>query len=154
MTRPPTPANEPLITRSLLMRMAVMVLTAVACVMGYFLWRQGTGASIEQVRSETFTLLVVCQWFNVLNCRSATSSALNLSLFKNVWLLGGLLLGNALHFLVIYWPPMNPIFHTAPIPLLNFLLIGAVGSAVLWVEEARKWWVRRNYACSFTQRVA
>ena len=71
---------------------------------------------LAQVRTETFTLLAVCQWFNVLNCRSATQSALSLGLLKNRWLLGGLILSVLLQLLVIYAPPMNALFHTVPLP--------------------------------------
>jgi magnesium-transporting ATPase (P-type) len=96
------------------------------------------------VRSETFTLVAVCQWFNVLNCRSAHPSAFHRSLLKNWWLLGGLALGNALQFLVTYAEPMNRIFHTVPIPLADFFLIGAAASVVLWAEEIRKLVARRR----------
>lgn len=37
---------------------------------------------------------------------------------------------------------MNSIFHTTPIPLIDLLPIGFVASLVLWVEEARKLFVR------------
>jgi Ca2+-transporting ATPase len=70
-------------------------------------------------------------------------SALNPGLLSNYWLLGGLVLGNVLHFLVIYTEPLNRLFHTVPIPLANFFLIGAVASLVLWVEEIRKFFARR-----------
>jgi len=144
MQRPPTPAGEPLITRTMLGRMALMVCASVTSVFGYFVWRLSTGVSLEQVRSETFTVLAVCQWFNVLNCRSELNSALNPKLLKNYWLLGGLILGNGLHFLVIYTEPLNRLFHTTPIPMTHFFLIGAVASLVLWVEEIRKFFARRR----------
>lgn len=54
------------------------------------------------------------------------------------------MLDNALQFLVIYTEPMDHIFHTVPIPLADFFLLGLVGSSVLWVEEIRKWLVRRR----------
>ena len=95
------------------------------------------------VQTETFTLLAVCEWFNVLNCRSETKSALSFDLVRNPWLLGGLVLANALQLAVIYAAPMNRIFHTVPISLASFLLIGAVASLVLWVEELRKFFARR-----------
>lgn len=144
MNRPPIPRDEPLITRSMVTRMLGMVAASVAATLGYFIWRLSTGVPLDLVRSETFTVLAVCQWFNVLNCRSEQQSVLSLSLFKNGWLLGGLVLGNLLHVLVIYTEPMNRIFHTVPIPMFNFFLIGAVASVVLWVEEARKFFVRRQ----------
>jgi Ca2+-transporting ATPase len=146
MNRPPTPNDEPLVTGAMLRRLVLMVGASVTSVLGYFAWRLSTGAPIDQVRSETFTVLAVCQWFNVLNCRSELKTAFTLDVFKNYWLAGGLVLGNVLHFLVIYTAPMNRLFHTVPIPLAHFFLIGAVASLVLWVEELRKLLARR---CAF-----
>jgi Ca2+-transporting ATPase len=143
MDRPPTPRAEPLLNRAMFGRLALMVAASVASVFGFFVWRLSTGAAIEQVRSETFTVLAVCQWFNVLNCRSELRSAFTLDVLRNVWLVGGLVLGNVLHFLVIYTAPMNRLFHTVPIPVEHFFLIGAVASLVLWAEETRKFFARR-----------
>jgi len=144
MRRPPIPAAEPLVDRTMWQRMLVMVTASVTAIFGFFVWRLSTGVPFELVRTETFTVLVVCQWFNVLNCRSERSSALSWSIFKNWWLLGGILLGNVLQLLVIYTEPMNRIFHTVPISLPDFFLIGAVASLVLWAEEARKFFARRS----------
>jgi len=144
MGRPPVPRDEPLITRAMLTRLVFMVTAAVTATFGFYVWRLSAGVPFQLVRSETFTLLAVCQWFNVLNCRSALRSAFNLSLRKNYWLVGGLVLGNLLQILVIYTEPMNRIFHTVRIPPADIFLIGAVASAVLWVEEIRKCFARRR----------
>ena len=144
MRRKPTPVDEPLVTRDMWQRMLFMVTTAVAAIFSYFVWCQSTDVSFALVQTETFTLMAVTQWFNVLNCRSALKSSLNFDVLKNAWLVGGLLLGNLLHVLVIYTEPMNRIFHTVPIPLVDFFLIGLIGSSVLWVEETRKWIARRR----------
>jgi magnesium-transporting ATPase (P-type) len=140
----PIRGDEPLITRTMLGRMALMVATSVAVTFGWFAWRLAGGVDFAVVQSETFTLLAVCQWFNALNCRSETKSALTFDLIRNPWLLGGLVLANALQFAVIYIAPMNHIFHTVPISLTSFLFIGAAASLVLWVEEARKFVARRH----------
>jgi Ca2+-transporting ATPase len=144
MRRPPVPPKEPLLTKFMIQRMAVMVPASVGVTFGFFLWRLSTGAPIELVQTETFTMLTVCQWFNVLNCRSETKSALNLGLFKNPWLAGGLILSNLLQLAVVYLEPMNRVFHTVPIPISDFFLIGALASVVLWAEEIRKWMARRR----------
>ena len=115
MRRPPISSREPLLNRTMLRRVFVMTPTMAASTFGYFIWRLSTGADIAQVQTETFTVLAVCQWFNVLNCRSETGSAFDRKLFRNGWLLGGLALGNVLHFLVIYTKPLSEIFHTVPI---------------------------------------
>ena len=144
MTRPPIPFGEALLNLAVLKRVFLMTPVMAASTFGYYLWRLSTGVDFVQVQTETFTVLAVCQWFNVLNCRSEHRSAFDLQLLRNRWLLGGLLLGNVLHFLVIYTRPLNNIFHTVPIPLTEFFLIGAVASAVLWAEEIRKFFARRK----------
>ncbi len=144
MDSPPIKASEPIINSAMLKRVALMTPAMVISAFGYYVWRLSTEVPYEVARSEAFTVLAVCQWFNVLNCRSELKSSLNFSILKNYWLLGGLALGNVLHFLVIYTEPMNRIFHTTPIPLAEFFLIGAVSSLVLWVEEIRKFFARRQ----------
>lgn len=144
MRRRPTVAGTSLFTPIMRWRLALMA--GVSAVLGlcFFAWRISAGLPFELVRTETFTLVAVCQWFNVLNCRSEIATALSPRLFRNVWLVGGLLLANLLHFGVIYTAPLARVFHTAPIPPGDFFLIGAIASTVLWVEEARKWIARRR----------
>ncbi|MBL9143511.1 MAG: HAD-IC family P-type ATPase [Verrucomicrobiaceae bacterium] len=144
LQRPPIPKNEPLVTRPMLHRLLLMVSTSVIAIFGFFHWRLAAGVPFELVQTETFTLVAVCQWFNVLNCRSATHTVFTLDVLRNRWIVGGLLLANALQLLVIYTEPMNRLFKTVPIPLADFFLIGAVASVVLWVEETRKWFARRR----------
>jgi Ca2+-transporting ATPase len=144
MLRRPTPMNEPLFTRTMLQRLVLMVSTSVVAVFGFFLWRQASGVPFALVQTETFTLIAVTQWFNVINCRSATQSSIGLAVLGNRWLVGGLILGNALQILVVYNASMNRIFHTVPIPLAEVLLLGLIGSSVLWIEEIRKWRARRQ----------
>ena len=142
MKRPPVPRNDRLLSAEMLWRVALMTPTIALSTFGWFVWRQSGGMPYEMVRTETFTVLAVCQWFNVLNCQSATRSALQFGIFRNHWLLGGLTLSILLQAAVLYWPPLNELFHTVPIPAADLLPIVAVASAVLWVEELRKLFVR------------
>ena len=144
MAREPIRSHDPLISRSMLQRMAVMIPTSVAVTLGYFIWRLDAGVPHELVQTETFTLLAVCQWFNVINCESRTRSALRLGILKNRWLLGGLLLANLLQIAVVFTAPMNRLFHTMPIQAGHIFLIGALASCVLWAEEIRKCFARRS----------
>jgi Ca2+-transporting ATPase len=112
--------------------------TIAAVTFGYFAWQLDHGVPFAQAQTATFTLLAVCEWFNVLNCRSATRTGLSLDLFRNRWLVGGLLLSNALQAMVIFSPFFNRHFYTVPLPWSEVFVIGALGSVVLWVEELRK----------------
>ncbi len=144
MRQPPVSPDEPLLTRALLTRMAFMVPAIVASTLGWFAWRLASGVPEEQVRTETFTLLAVCEWYNVLNCRSDRKSALDPGLFANRWLLGGLVLSNLLQLAVVFWSPLGRVFHTVPFGLDVVVALGLAGSLVLWLEEARKLVARRR----------
>jgi Ca2+-transporting ATPase len=144
MKRAPISRDEPLLTRTLLTRMAFMVPAIVVSTLGWFVARIWAGVPEAQVRTETFTLLAICEWFNVLNCRSETRSAWSLGLLRNPWLLGGLVAGNLLQVAVVFWAPLGRIFHTVPFGLREVVALGLVGSLVLWVEELRKFVARRR----------
>jgi magnesium-transporting ATPase (P-type) len=144
MTQPPIARSEPLLTRALLARMAFMVPAIAIATLGWFVARTSAGVPVVQVQTETFTLLVICEWFSVLNCRSETKSALSWSLFRNPWLLGGLLVGNLLQVAAVFWAPLGHLLHTTPFDFGIVLALGLVGSSVLWAEEIRKWIVRRR----------
>ena len=144
MRQKPISPHEPLLSRILLTRMAFMTPAIATSTLGWFIYRLSLGLPFPQVQTETFTVLAVCQWFNVLNCRSETRSAITLSILKNPWLIGGLVLGFALQAAVVFLPALNEVFHTVPIRLTDVIAIGAVASLVLWVEELRKFVVRRR----------
>jgi Ca2+-transporting ATPase len=129
-----------------LSRVALMTPVMAFTTLAYFAWRLGEGVPYPQVQTETFTLPAACQWFNVLNCQSASRSALGLGLFNNPWLLGGLTIAVLLQLAVIYLPTLNALFHTVPIAARDFAVIVVAGSSVLWAEELRKLRVRRRAA--------
>ena len=142
MRRAPVPYGDPLLGRETLGRVALMTPVIAGVTFGWFWWRLGQEVPIELARTETFTVLAMCAWFNVLNCQSATRSALALGVLKNPWLLGGLALSMGLQALVLYAPPMNALFHTVPLAPASLLPLAALASGVLWAEELRKLFVR------------
>jgi Ca2+-transporting ATPase len=152
MEGPPTPLDEPLITWALARRLVVLTTTIVAVTLGWFAWRIADGVPFEIAQTETFTLLVVCEWFNVLNCRSEWRTGLDRSVLQNPWLVGGLVVGNLLQIAVIFLPPLASVFHTVPLGLGQVVAIGAAASLVLWVEELRKLLLRRRRRARVARR--
>jgi Ca2+-transporting ATPase len=144
--RPPIPRDEPIVTSALGARLSFLGVVMAAVVLGFYGWRRALGLPAEQVQTETFTLLAVCEWFNVLNCRSSWRSAFGGGLGRNPWLVGGLLLSVALQGAVIFVPPLNAVFHTVPLGAAQVALVAAVASLVLWAEELRKLAVRARRA--------
>ncbi|CAN5222919.1 HAD-IC family P-type ATPase [soil metagenome] len=145
MQRMPVPRDDWLVDRTMLWRVLLMSAATVLVTFGWFAGRLDQGIPIEQVRTETFTLLAMCQWFNALNCQSASRSALALGVLKNPWLLGGLGLSLLLQALVLYAPPMNALFYTVPLAPASLLSLAALASSVLWAEELRKLIVRLRH---------
>ena len=139
MQRYPRAKDKSLLGRSLLVRLPSMILISVMCTFGWYAVRLHMGIEAALVQTETFTLLAVCQWFNVLNCRSQTRSVFKGKIFKNSHLVLGLVLANILQVLVIYWQPLSRLFHTVSLPISSFLGIAVVGSMVLWTEEIIKY---------------
>jgi Ca2+-transporting ATPase len=144
MLRHPDSPHEPLFTRLMTRRLALMAFTSTSVCLAYFILRLRSGNPIHVVQSEMFTLVAVCQWFNVLNCRSPTRSSFHTDLLQNRWLAAGLALAVLLQAAVLYLPPLQHFFRTTAIPPAQLLQLLCVGSAVLWMEEIRKAWVRRG----------
>ncbi|MBN8488858.1 MAG: HAD-IC family P-type ATPase, partial [Burkholderiales bacterium] len=138
MRRPPTARDEALFDRPMLRRAALMALSAAAVAFVWFQWRLQTGVPLDQARTEVFTLVAVTQWFNMLNCRSATASVFSRRSVRNPWLAGGLGLSVLLQAAVLYVPAMNSLFHTVPLDGPALLAVLGLASLVLVVEEGRK----------------
>jgi Ca2+-transporting ATPase len=100
----------------------------------------------EVARTETFTVLAMCQRCNVLNCQSAARPALHLGVLRNRWLLGGLGPSVLLQRAVIYFALLNSLFHTVPLPPATLATLLALASLVLWTEELRKGLARARRA--------
>jgi Ca2+-transporting ATPase len=90
MRQPPISPREPMITRAMWQRIALLTPTIVVVTLGWFSIRLASGVPFAIVRTETFTLLAVCEWFNVLNCLSDHRSALRDDVVKDRRRLGGL----------------------------------------------------------------
>ncbi len=144
MARPPLRRGAPILDRVSLFRVVLLGLVIAGVTLGFFIYRSRSDVSLEYARTATFTLLAVCEWFNVLSCRSETRSALSLDFLRNHWLVAGLSASILLQLAVVYIPALNGVFYTTPLPLEEMLLVVAVGSTVLWVEELRKWLVRQR----------
>jgi Ca2+-transporting ATPase len=144
MKQSPVPSDEPLVTSSMLRRMLLVVPAMAVSTLGYFIFLLSTDVPFIHARTAAFTVLAATQWFNVLNCRSERESAFRFSFQRNKWLMGGLAAGIVLQMAVVYFPPLNSVFHTVPLPLNELLVLLFISSLVFWIEEIRKFFVRRR----------
>jgi Ca2+-transporting ATPase len=142
MRQLPIPRTDKLINREMAKRILVLSPAITASGFLYFWYGLKSGRPFQEVQTATLTIMAVAQWYNAVNCRSNWQSAFSMNLFKNPWLIFGLVVGNLLQAAVIYNPWMNKLFHTTPIPITEVVAIGIVSSLVLWADEIRKVIVR------------
>ena len=103
----------------------------------------------------TFTAFVFFDMFNALTCRSASKSVLNgtlrlvgkgsNSMFN--YAVSASILGQ---LAVIYLPPLQKVFQTEALSLGDLFRLVALASLVFWVDEGRKFYLRRKYGATGT----
>ncbi|MBA2874050.1 cation-translocating P-type ATPase [Thermaerobacillus caldiproteolyticus] len=84
--------------------------------------------NLVYAQTVAFATLVMAQLIHVFDCR-CERSIFDRNPFGNLYLVGAVLLSVLLLLVVIYYPPLQGIFHTVPIILLDWVLI--VGLAAL-----------------------
>jgi magnesium-transporting ATPase (P-type) len=96
--------------------------------------------------------IVVSQLFNSLACRTDRQSIFTVGLFSNSRILGAGAVSLLLMAAISYLPPLQAVFHTAPLRLVDWLVLFGFGVLLLAAEEARKWWHRRRSSTSCAHR--
>jgi Cation transport ATPase len=84
-----------------------------------------------------FTVFVVFQIFNVFNCKSRTG-------LSNRALILAVVASLALQILVIYLAPLEGIFRTVPLSVVDWVLIVMVASLILILEAVLRFADGRN----------
>jgi calcium-translocating P-type ATPase len=155
MKTPPRRRTQSLFSASLVGRFLFLggIQAAVATV-AFFWIIQGAGIPFDQftvdnpVYQKAITMtqaaIVVGQVFVGLAVRSDRQSIVHIGLLSNPWLLAAQGVGVLMMCAISYLPPLQAIFHTAPLSPTDWLLLVALGSLVLVADELRKIWVRRK----------
>jgi Ca2+-transporting ATPase len=137
MDKPPRPREEQILTRSRLSKLLL-----VAAVMGV-----GTLAVLHLAPSEVagtmgFTTFVAFQFFNILNARDDRRTVFRRSTLTNRSLWLSLLAVALLQVAAVHLGPLQSLFETTSLSLVEWLVCLSVSSSILWVEEVRKLLVR------------
>ena len=117
----------------------------------YNVYAEDTFANAQTM---TFTVFIVFQLFNVLNCRSEKESLFSLGLFSNgainyAILASGFLLFVFVHFATFPLPligiEFGNLLSTTPLEGIDWLVLIAVSSTVFLVEEFRKLMIKSRF---------
>ncbi|PFH89455.1 calcium-translocating P-type ATPase, SERCA-type [Bacillus sp. AFS088145] len=82
---------------------------------------------LEYAQTVAFSTLVLAQLIHVFDCRSERS-IFHRNVFGNLYLIGAVIVSMLLMLVVIYYPPLQPIFKTIPIVPRDWFLIGGLSS--------------------------
>jgi magnesium-transporting ATPase (P-type) len=157
MVKPPRGRSERLLAWPLMARAYLFlgVLEAVAAMAAFFFvlkgggWHYGAPLARDavlylQATTACFAAIVVMQVVNVFLCRHPSVSAFAFGFFSNRLILWGIAFELLLTAAIVYTPFGNRAFGTAPIGLEAWLFMLPFGAAMLLLEEARKWRLRRR----------
>ena len=139
MSRLPQDPRQPLLTKELVMRIALVGILLLAASFGLFEWELRQGGSVAAARTCATNVFVFGEIFYLFNCRSLRRSMFRIGLFSNRWVLCGVTLMILLQVLFTYLPAMNAAFGSEPIGLRESGLIISASLAVYVVIELEKW---------------
>ena len=132
-----------LVDGNLMLKMMYFAIPMSVASLAMFSWAYGGDpASLPYARTITLITMAMFQWFNVWNCRSEGKSLFSIGLFSNKWLIAATCFVLLLQFTVCYVPFMQYIFKTVPLSLSDWVVIFAITSPIIAIEELRKWAAR------------
>eukprot|EP01137_Pigoraptor_chileana_P032354 Opistho-2@21593 len=139
MRKPPRNPNDPIITRTLLIRVLVSASIIVCGTLFVFVHEMHEDGIVD-ARDNTmaFTTFVFFDMFNALASRSEEKSVFTVGLTSNpmfLYAVGGSVLGQ---LAVIYIAPLQSVFQTTALSLEDLALITLISSTVFIVDELRK----------------
>ena len=150
MLKPPRKPGTRLINISTLLKGLYLgvIASVVAIAWAFAIWRGagwilGQSAFIDAslyARGTTVVMtgIVMGQVGNLLSARTSSLSAFHLNPFKNPWIVRGILVLFAILVAIIYVPFLQPIFGTAPLLPVDWLLLLLLIPATFLAEELRK----------------
>jgi Ca2+-transporting ATPase len=103
----------------------------------------GLHQELDQARTVAFTVMVVAQLVHVFNCRSERLSLFQLGVGSNRALVWAVVLSLVVQVAVLTVPAAAPIFKVAPLPIEDWVLMGATGLLPFVVMESIKLLRRR-----------
>lgn len=159
MDQPPRDPNERLLNRRVLVKAFLWygLMGSAAAMVGYFLvnllngWPAvplaGEGDPVY-IQATTMTLagIVFAQIGQVMNCRTERTSVFKIGLLSNRQIVVGIVFEVALIVFLTVFPPLQGVFHTAPLGWQDYVFLCCIPPVVVAIEEARKAWLRRRAA--------
>jgi Ca2+-transporting ATPase len=144
MKRAPRDPKVPILTRTLIWRIAIVGFLLLLGAFGLFEYELSRGTGIAEARTVAVNVFVMGELMYLFNCRSLTKSVFEIGFFSNLSVFGGAGIMVILQLLFTYVPAMNTAFHSRPIGLDSWVRIFAAASLIVVVVGIEKFIVRRR----------
>ncbi len=152
MSRPPRPLKEGVFPLPVVVMMAVVTAYFTLVLIPLFHWYYqgyqaiGSDPELSLIRAQTmvFAVMVLGELVFAFNCRSESYSLFTVGLFRNRFLVIAVVISLLMLVLVVQWPPLARLFHTAPLGWKEWLLAASLALLLTPVAEFAKWWLRRR----------
>ena len=98
------------------------IMIGVVSLIAFMIAFQNNPDNLIYAQTMTFSTLVMAQLIHVFDCRSE-KSIFSRNPFENKYLLFAVISSILLLLIVVYWPPLQPIFHTTALGLFDWILV-------------------------------
>jgi len=142
MARPPRRPDESVFAHGLWQHIVWVGLLIAGLSLGAQAWAYHSGS--ENWQTVVFTVLTFSQLVHVMAIRSERESLFTIGWLTNRPLIGALVLTLALQFAVVFLPPLQAIFKTGDLTLVELLVVLGLPWVVLVAVEIEKWLARRG----------
>lgn len=144
LKRPPRPPREPILIPLIKKRVLFVSLLIVAGAYLTFFLKLERGGDIDEARTVALNTIVFFQIFYLFNSKSLHEYVIR-DIFSNRVMLLGILAVLLLQLVISYEPFMNSVFSTAPIQMIDWLIIALVSSTVFFLIEFEKFLYKKGY---------
>ncbi|XP_046733266.1 calcium-transporting ATPase type 2C member 1 isoform X2 [Silurus meridionalis] len=136
--KPPRNVRDSILTRSLIAKVLVSSFIIVCGTLFVFWWELRDNEITPRDTTMTFTCFVFFDMFNALSSRSQTRMVYEIGLCSNRTFCFAVLASIMGQLLVIYFPPLQKVFQTESLSILDLLFLVCLTSSVCFVSELIK----------------
>ncbi|NWS67439.1 AT2C2 ATPase, partial [Crotophaga sulcirostris] len=136
--QPPRRITDTILSKSLILKIFMSAIIIISGTLFVFWKENPKGGITPRTTTMTFTCFVFFDLFNALTCRSQTKLIFEIGFFRNRMFLYSVLGSFLGQLAVIYVPPLQKVFQTENLSVLDLLFLTGLASSVFIVSELVK----------------
>lgn len=139
MRRPPRAAHEPLLTGELAWHIVLVSALFLGGVFGMYAYAIEQGYAVELARTMALNTLVVMEIFHLFFIRNIYGTSLTWQALRGTKVVWTTVIAvTTAQFAITYLPPLQKLFNTVAVPLVDGVMIVAVGVVLFAIIETEK----------------